>query len=248
MPFRVSRVQQMSKGAGIMKYAYILLGELLFSFISFTPVLAYDPIANDESRSDVDIPAETVQRTIEEQLQEEENNQLEDEYNHYTKTCSVVHGDMSTAYDYIKTEVFDKLSESEFSKPQVDQEAALAYIKQNYFYDEDEPMPAEKQAEIEKKRSDYLFELQTKLKDISTEVLSRLEKDKEAIEAAALGGCGAMQDIAINTQTLVALVKQTVVDITLQIQLMELNAVQDLLTQPIDIHKKTETSDETSSE
>ena len=66
-----------------------------------------------------------------------------------------------------------------------------------------------------------------------------IQNDLSAITSAAVSGDGELGSIAVDAQTLEQMVKMELVDLALQIEMMEADAIQFLMHQPIELMSET---------
>lgn len=156
------------------------------------------------------------------------------------------------AFDFVNENMIKDIKNETPGKPQTDWDSATNYIKSTFYHDDSTTLTPEINKELIKKRQDYLHEINSNLLSVSIGMQQALIEDAKSISTAPTSGCGFIDDVNINTQTMIALIKQTMAEIALEIRLFELEAIMEQTKQPIYLLPKPEdlsiSSDEISKE
>lgn len=139
----------------------------------------------------------------------------------------------SIAYDVVKKNVLPNGKNSKYAPGQKTWDKAVAFVKSNFYAKDPQKVSFAEQKAIKKKRQEYFYEVTTNLITTSLLIQQGLVEDAKSISKAPTSGCNLIDDININTQTMMMVAKQTMADIALQARMLELEALQELNAQPI---------------
>lgn len=142
------------------------------------------------------------------------------------------------AYDFIKENMLDKKEVSKYGPVKDSMTSAIEYVKSTYYIKDAKDITDEKRMEIQNKRQDYLREVNADVLAYGIGVQQNLVEDAKSISLAPTSGCDYIDDINKNTLIMIALAKQTIADIALQINMLELEAVRQTNSMPIEILEK----------
>ena len=88
-------------------------------------------------------------------------------------------------------------------------------------------------------RNEYAKEAANRHITLAYRVKGHIQNDLSAITSAAVSGDGELGSIAVDAHTLEQMVKMELVDLALQIEMMEAEAIQFLMHQPVELMSKT---------
>ena len=88
-------------------------------------------------------------------------------------------------------------------------------------------------------RNEYAKEAASRHITLAYRVKGHIQNDLSAITSAAVSGDGELGSIAVDAHTLEQMVKMELVDLALQIEMMEAEAIQFLMHQPVELMPKT---------
>ncbi|MGN1063174.1 MAG: hypothetical protein ACI4QM_02495 [Alphaproteobacteria bacterium] len=144
------------------------------------------------------------------------------------------------AYDFLKANVLDNKTVSQYGPAQANVDAAVSYIKSTYYIQDTDKQTAENKEAVQQKRRLYLSEVSSQILSYGIGVQQNLVEDAKSISVAPTSGCDYIDDINTNTLIMIALAKQTMADIILQIGVAELEAVYQNVHMPVEILAKPE--------
>ena len=102
-----------------------------------------------------------------------------------------------------------------------------------------EQATTEYQEKIRKQRNAYVQEAAGRHVTLGYRVKGHIQNDLSAISSASLSGDGELGAIAVDSHTLEQMVKMELVDLALQIEMMEADAIQFLMHQPVVLMSET---------
>jgi len=102
-----------------------------------------------------------------------------------------------------------------------------------------EQATTEYQEKIRKQRNTYAQEAAGRHVTLGYRVKGYIQNDLSAISSAALAGDGELGAIAVDSHTLEQMVKMELVDLALQMEMMEADAIQFLMHQPVVLMSET---------
>lgn len=105
-----------------------------------------------------------------------------------------------------------------------------------------EQATTEYQEKIRRQRNAYVQEAAGRHVTLGYRVKGHIQNDLSAISSASLSGDGELGAIAVDSHTLEQMVKMELVDLALQIEMMEADAVQFLMHQPVILMSETKPS------
>ena len=116
-----------------------------------------------------------------------------------------------------------------------------AAVIKEFFADpkKSEQTTTEYKNKIDQNRSQYIQDAANRHVTLGYRVKGHIQNDLAAISSAAVSGDGELGSIAVDAHTLEQMVKMELVDLALQIEMMEADAVQFLQGQPIELMDKT---------
>lgn len=144
------------------------------------------------------------------------------------------------AFDFVNENMIKDIKNEQTGKVQTNWDEAVKYVKSTFYHDDATTLTPEINKELIKKRQDYLHEINSNLLSVSIGMQQALIEDAKSISTAPTSGCGFIDDVNINTQTMIALTKQTMAEIALEIRLFELEAIAEQTKQPIYLLPKPE--------
>ena len=100
----------------------------------------------------------------------------------------------------------------------------------------------EYQKGILEKRREYVQEASRRHMTLAYRVKGHIQNDLSAVTSAAVSGDGELGSIAVDSHTLEQAIKMELVDLALQIEMMEADAVQFLMHQPLVLMSETKPS------
>lgn len=156
---------------------------------------------------------------------------------------------VSATYSYVKTQLFDKsqvVQDAALKKALAGGDTRQAVLK-TFFADpsKEEEKTTEYQTKILNQRKAYAKEAGERHTTLAYRVLwggnkaGGISKDLDIISTAALTGDGELGAIAVGGYTLDQAIQMELVDIAMQIELMEADAIQFMLHQPIELMDET---------
>lgn len=144
------------------------------------------------------------------------------------------------AFDFVNENMIKDIKNEKTGKVQTNWDEAVKYVKSTFYHDDSATLTPEINKELIKKRQDYLHEINSNLLSVSIGMQQALIEDAKSISVAPTSGCGFVDDVNINTQTMIALAKQTMAEIALEIRLFELEAITEQAKQPVYLLSKPE--------
>ena len=160
-----------------------------------------------------------------------------------------------SAFTYIKTHVLDKQGNVGYTplKTALASASDLSTLRQNlrtiieekFFANTaiEEQRTVDYKTGIEANRQEYILEATRRHVTTSNTVKNKIQNDLAVIGSAALTSSNELGSIAIDAYTLEQTVKMELVDLALQIEMMEADAIQFLTHQPVDLLTETKPSD-----
>lgn len=200
---------------------------------------AGDPMAFDSARATSNLPSEQAGRTEQLEAQKMKNDQNAEQNQSYSESCGVKLPELTTAYAFMNAEYFEKADASKYNAPQKTKENALEFVKSTYFYQpSEEPLTPEAEEKIMTARQIYASEFQEHVRFLATGVLEKLANDKKKASEMSAETCGILEDIAVDSTVVQALIRQTIAEIGFQIAMLERNVIDTLLTEPVQVLSK----------
>lgn len=197
-------------------------------------VFAGDPMAFDAARATANLPSEQAGRTEQLEAQKMKNDQNDEQNQSYSESCGVKLPELTTAYAFMNAEYFEKADASKYNAPQKTKESALDFVKSTYFYEPgEEPLTPEAEQKIMDTRQAYNEEFQEHMRSLAAGVLEKLADDKKKAAEMSAETCGILEDIAVDSTVVQALIRQTIAEIGFQIALLERSVVDTLQTEPV---------------
>ena len=98
---------------------------------------------------------------------------------------------------------------------------------------------SEYKAQVRQEREEYARKAANRHVTLAYKVKGYIQNDLSAITSAAVSGDGELGSIAVDAHTLEQMVKMELVDLALQIEMMEADAIQFLMHQPIELMSET---------
>lgn len=144
------------------------------------------------------------------------------------------------AFDFVNENMIKDIKNEKLGKVQTNWDEAVKYVKSTFYHDNPTTLTPEITRDLGKKRQDYLHEVNSNILSVSIGMQQALIEDAKSISTAPTSGCGFIDDVNINTQTMIALVKQTMAEIALEIRLFELEAIKEQTKHPIELLPKPE--------
>ena len=116
-----------------------------------------------------------------------------------------------------------------------------AKVKSEFFADPKKSKQAttEYQEKIRKQRSQYIQEASNRHITLGYRVKNKIQNDLSVIASVSLVGDGELGAIAVDAHTLEQMVKMELVDLALQIEMMEADAIQFMMHQPVVLMDET---------
>ena len=160
-----------------------------------------------------------------------------------------------SAFTYIKAQVLDKQGNFGYEplKTVLTSTSDLSALRQSlrtkieekFFANTaiDEQKTVDYKTGIEANRQEYILEATRRHVTTSNTVKNKIQNDLSVIGSAALTSSNELGSIAIDAYTLEQTVKMELVDLALQIEMMEADAIQFLTHQPVDLLTETKPSD-----
>lgn len=148
------------------------------------------------------------------------------------------------AFDFVNENMIKDIKNETTGKVQTNWDEAVKYVKSTFYHDDMATLTPDINKELTKKRQDYLHEINSNVLSVSIGMQQALIEDAKSISVAPTSGCGFIDDVNINTQTMIALAKQTMAEIALEIRLFELEAIKEQTKQPIYLLPKPEGADD----
>ncbi len=151
----------------------------------------------------------------------------------------------NSSFDYIKTNILEKDGNIGYKnlKTALDSTTDTNTLRQNirktvldeFFADttKDEQKTTEYQEKIRKQRNAYVQEASNRHVILGYRVKGSIQNDLSVISSVPLSGDGELGAIAVDSHTLEQMVKMELVDLALQIEMMEADAIQFLMHQPV---------------
>ena len=156
-----------------------------------------------------------------------------------------------SAFDYVNTYVLSKEGnigyeplKTALSSAQ-DESTVRANIRtaviEKFFADPEksEQRTTEYQNGVYKRRNEYILDATRRHVTLGYRVKGHIQNDLGVIASAAVSGDGELGSIAVDAHTLEQMVKMELVDLALQIEMMEADAIQFLIQQPVELMSKT---------
>ncbi|MBR4926746.1 MAG: hypothetical protein IKY98_00305 [Alphaproteobacteria bacterium] len=141
------------------------------------------------------------------------------------------------AFNFVEENLLKKRTQT-VAPAQEDLTGALSFVENTFFAKSGGEDTAEKERIAKARRSEYLQEVQTQLMALSLGVSQNLIEDAKSISKAPTSGCNVIDDLNLNTVTMITLAKQTMADIALQLQMFELDAIRRQNNVPVRILEK----------
>ncbi len=141
------------------------------------------------------------------------------------------------AFDFVEENLLKKRMQT-IAPAKNDLASATAFVESTFFVKDGGNDTAEQERMAEAKRAEYLQEVQTQLMALSLGVSQNLVEDAKSISKAPTSGCNVIDDLNVNTVTMITLAKQTMADIALQLQMFELDAIRRQNNTPVRILEK----------
>jgi len=145
-----------------------------------------------------------------------------------------------SAYDYVKSKVFSDSKRTPYAELNRRIKGGgnmQTVVKDLFFIENEADNTEERQAEVTRRRTEYLTTIGREYTKLAYEVQQKLIDDMSAV-SADINGNGSIGAVSGMDQTWKAVNKALIADIGLQIQLMELDAAKFLSVQPIVIMSK----------
>ena len=159
-----------------------------------------------------------------------------------------------SAYSYVKTNLLDKQGNvgyeplktaltSASDSSSVRQNLRTA-IRENFFADitQEDQKTTEYQQKIKAKRHEYILDATYRHITIANTVKNNIQTDLSSAGSASVAGSNELASIAIDSHTLEEAIKMELVDLALQIEMMEADAIQFLTHQPVELLPETKPS------
>lgn len=123
----------------------------------------------------------------------------------------------------------------------VDRQGIRKAVLDNFFADPTKPEEAttEYKNKIRMERNAYVQEAATRHVTLGYRVKGHIQNDLTVISSVPVTGDGELGAIAVDAHTLEQMVKMELVDLALQIEMMEADAIQFLMQQPIEVMRET---------
>ena len=117
-------------------------------------------------------------------------------------------------------------------------------ILENFFADptKSEQASTEYKNKIKAERNAYIQEASSRHVMLGYRVKGHIQNDLMVISSVPVTGDGELGAIAVDSHTLEQMVKMELVDLALQIEMMEADAIQFLLQQPVELMRETKAS------
>lgn len=117
-------------------------------------------------------------------------------------------------------------------------------ILEEFFADptNSEQSTREYQEKILNQRKEYIREASHRHISLAYRVKEQIQNDLSAITSAGVSGDGELGSIAVDSHTLEQMIKIALVDVALQIEMMEADAIQFLMHQPVVLMSETKPS------
>ncbi len=156
-----------------------------------------------------------------------------------------------SAFDYVKASVLAKEGNVGYSALKTalasaqDEKTVRANIRtavlKEFFADPEkaEESTTEYKNKIRSQRNKYIQEAANRHVSLGYRVKGYIQNDLSAISSAAVSGDGELGSIAVDAHTLEQMVKMELVDLALQIEMMEADAIHFLTNRPIELMSKT---------
>jgi len=156
-----------------------------------------------------------------------------------------------SAFDYVNTYVLSKEGNVGYEALKTalasaqDENTVRANIRtaviEEFFADPEkaEQRTTEYQNGVNEKRNRYILDATQRHVTLGYRVKGHIQNDLGVIASAAVSGDGEIGSIAVDAHTLEQMVKMELVDLALQIEMMEADAIQFLIQQPVELMSKT---------
>lgn len=144
------------------------------------------------------------------------------------------------AFDFVNENMIKDIKKEKLGKVQTNWDEAVKYIKSTFYHDDPSTLTPEITNELIRKRQDYLHDVSMNVMSVGIGMQQALVEDAKSISLAPTSGCGYIDDVNINTQTMIALAKQTMAELAIEIRLLELEAIKEQTKQPIALLPKPE--------
>ena len=146
-----------------------------------------------------------------------------------------------SAFEYVDTVLLSKGGNVGYAPIKgvlgADRDAITSKIKQEFFATKGKS--TDYQNKIRKKRSEYVQEAAGRHVSLGYQVKGYIQNDLSVISSVELTGDGELGAIAVDAHTLEQMVKIGLVDLALQIEMMEADAIQFLMHQPVTLMSET---------
>lgn len=122
-----------------------------------------------------------------------------------------------------------------------DRQGIREAVKNNFFADPTKPEESttEYKNKVKAERSAYVQEAATRHVTLGYRVKGHIQNDLTVISSVPVTGDGELGAIAVDAHTLEQMVKMELVDLALQIEMMEADAIQFLIQQPVELMRET---------
>ena len=159
-----------------------------------------------------------------------------------------------SAFDYVNTVLFAKEGNVGYaplknalasaSDAQTVRQNIRKKVLEEFFADptKAEQTTTEYQEKIRNQRNNYVQEAARRHVTFGYRVKGYIQNDLSAIATIPLAGDGELGAIAVDAHTLEQMVKMELVDLALQIEMMEADAIQFMMHQPLELMSETKTT------
>ena len=154
-----------------------------------------------------------------------------------------------SAFDYVNTNILSK--ENGFGNiayeplkealASADRQKIRDAVKDNFFADPTKPEESttEYKNKVQMERNAYVQEASARHVTLGYRVKGHIQNDLTVISSVPVTGDGELGAIAVDAHTLEQMVKMELVDLALQIEMMEADAIQFLMQQPVELMRET---------
>lgn len=152
-----------------------------------------------------------------------------------------------SAFDYINTTLLSTGIGNVGYEPlkkvlsSADRQGIRDAVKDNFFADPTKPEESttEYKNKIRAERSAYVQEASSRHVTLGYRVKGHIQSDLAVISSVPVTGDGELGAIAVDAHTLEQMVKMELVDLALQIEMMEADAIHFLMQQPVELMRET---------
>lgn len=152
-----------------------------------------------------------------------------------------------SAFDYINTTLLSTGMGNVGYEPlkkvlsSADRQGIRDAVKNNFFADPTKPEESttEYKNKIRAERSAYVQEASSRHVTLGYRVKGHIQSDLAVISSVPVTGDGELGAIAVDAHTLEQMVKMELVDLALQIEMMEADAIHFLMQQPVELMRET---------